>query len=294
MERDQSIEVSTTMTTVIQLSDRPGIEYPDDDGEPMADNTLQYTWMVLIKENLETVFRDDINVFVAGNLLWYPVEGQPTIRNAPDAMVVFGRPKGRRGSYKQWEEGGIAPQVVFETLSPGNRPPEMARKLEFYDQYGVEEYYIYDPDDGSLEGWLRKGGRLVKVNNMSGFVSPRLGIRFEPGPGPNNLVILRPDGKPFQSFQESEDRQKALEKMAKSDRQRAQDADRLAAIERQRAEIERQRAQDADNRATVERQRAEIERQRAEEADRLRAIERERADSLAAKLRELGFDLDSK
>ena len=37
------------------------------------------------------------------------------------AMVVFGRPKGYRGSYRQWEEGGIAPQVVFEILSPGNR-----------------------------------------------------------------------------------------------------------------------------------------------------------------------------
>jgi Uma2 family endonuclease len=267
------------MTTATPLADRPAIEYPDDDGEPMADNTLQYKWMVLIKENLEVVFRDETNVFVAGNLLWYPVEGQPTIRNAPDAMVVIGRPKGRRGSYKQWEEGGIAPQVVFETLSPGNRPPEMARKLEFYERYGVEEYYIYDPDDGSLEGWLRKGGRLVKVDNMSGFVSPRLRIRFEPGPGPDSLTIFRPDGKPFQTLQESEDRQEAVEKRAESDRQRAQDADRLAAIERQRAnEAARLSA---------------IERQRAEEADRLRAIERQRADLLAAKLRELGVVPDS-
>ena len=35
-------------------------------------------------------------------------------------MVVFGRPKGRRGSYRQWEEDNIPPQVVFEILSPGN------------------------------------------------------------------------------------------------------------------------------------------------------------------------------
>ena len=246
------------MTTAIQLSDRPAIEYPDDDGEPMADNTLQYKWIVLIKENLEVLFHDEINVFVAGNLLWYPVEGQPTIRTAPDAMVAFGRPKGRRGSYKQWEEGGIAPQVVFETLSPGNRPPEMARKLEFYDQYGVEEYYVYDPDDGSLEGWLRKGGRLVKVNNMSGFISPRLRIRFEPGPGPDNLTIFGPDGEPFQTAQENVDLRKAAEK-------RAEEAERLAALERQRADNERERAEN----------------------------ERQRADFLAAKLRELGIGPDS-
>ena len=117
------------MTTAIQLSEKPAIEYPDDDGEPMADNTLQFKWIVLIKENLEILFHDDPNVFVAGNLLWYPVEGEPTIRTAPDAMVAFGRPKGRRGSYKQWEEGNIAPQVVFETLSPGQPPARAGAKI---------------------------------------------------------------------------------------------------------------------------------------------------------------------
>ena len=39
-------------------------------------------------------FNDDPNVFVAGDLLWYPVEGNPKVRSAPDAMVAFGRPNG--------------------------------------------------------------------------------------------------------------------------------------------------------------------------------------------------------
>ena len=47
-------------------------------------------------------------------------------------LVVFGRPKGYRGSYRQWVEGGVAPQVVFEILSPGNRLNEMIRKFKFY------------------------------------------------------------------------------------------------------------------------------------------------------------------
>ncbi|EAM49910.1 conserved hypothetical protein [Crocosphaera watsonii WH 8501] len=29
-------------------------------------------------------------------------------------MVVFCRPKEERGSYQQWKEDNIAPQVVFE------------------------------------------------------------------------------------------------------------------------------------------------------------------------------------
>jgi hypothetical protein len=132
-------EVSKTMTTSIQLSEKPVIEYPDDDGEPMADNTLQCKWIILIKENLEIVFRDNPKVFVAGNLLWYAVEGDPKIRTAPDAMVAIGRPKGHRGSYKQWEEGNIAPQVVFETLWPDISPDYLEQKFRFYEQYGALE-----------------------------------------------------------------------------------------------------------------------------------------------------------
>src|ERR687886_1873665 len=99
----------------------PALIYPDSDGQPMADNTKQFRLIVVIKENLELLFANVADVFVAGDLLWYPVEGDNKLRQAPDAMVVFGRPKGDRGSYKQWEEENIPPQVVFEILSPGNR-----------------------------------------------------------------------------------------------------------------------------------------------------------------------------
>ena len=95
---------------------RPDVIYPDSDGKPMAENTLEYRWIVTIKEGIDRVYRPDPNVFVAGDLLWYPVEGDPKIRMAPDTLVAFGRPKGDRGSYIQFREGGIAPQVVFEVL----------------------------------------------------------------------------------------------------------------------------------------------------------------------------------
>lgn len=171
------------------------IIYPESDGQPMADNTLQWRWIVIIKENLEIIFLDDPNVFIAGNLLWYPVEGEPTIRQAPDVLVAFGRPKGDRGSYRQWDEGRIAPQVVFEILSPGNRGGEMVRKFLFYEKHGVEEYYIYDPDTNELTGWLRSGAQLREIPQINSWVSPRLGIRFELGT--DDLAIFRPDGSQF-------------------------------------------------------------------------------------------------
>jgi Uma2 family endonuclease len=86
---------------------KPEIIYPDSDGNPMSDNTKQYEWIVKIKENLEILFAPNDDVFIAGDLLWYPVEGSVKTRQAPDVMVVFGRPKGDRGSYKQWQENNI-------------------------------------------------------------------------------------------------------------------------------------------------------------------------------------------
>ncbi|MBW4658766.1 MAG: Uma2 family endonuclease [Drouetiella hepatica Uher 2000/2452] len=174
--------------------------YPDCDGNPMSDNTKQFRWIVTIQQNLEWLFAHDPNIFVAGDLLWYPVQGEPKIRTAPDVMVALGRPKGDRGSYKQWEENGITPQVVFEILSPGNTQTEMNKKLVFYDRYGVEEYYLYDPDDHDLSGWLQVDQKLDVIDPMHNWVSPRLGIRFEWSE--TELQIFRPDGKRFLSYVE--------------------------------------------------------------------------------------------
>jgi Uma2 family endonuclease len=74
------------------------IVYPDSDGQPMADNTQQFEWIVFLKKNLDVLFAHDPAVFVAGDLLWYPLQGRNQRCTAPDVMVVFGRPKGDRGS----------------------------------------------------------------------------------------------------------------------------------------------------------------------------------------------------
>lgn len=164
----------------------------------MADNTLQFRWITTIQGGLDTLFAPEPNVFVAGDLLWYPVQGEPNTRQAPDILVAFGRPKGERGFYRQWEEGGIAPQVVFEILSPGNRFGEMQRKFGFYERHGVDEYYVYDPDEGELFGWLRCGDRLQEVERMEGWVSPHLKVTF--GLDGKDLKLVGPDGRRFVSY----------------------------------------------------------------------------------------------
>jgi Uma2 family endonuclease len=190
--------------------------YPSTDGQPMAESTEHYQWIVTITGGLESLFKDNENVFVAGDLLWYPVESIPEIRRAPDAMVVFGRPKGARGSYIQHLESGIAPQVVCEILSRGNRILEMSRKFDFYQTYGVEEYYVYDHLSNDLAIWIRnqEQNRLEPIDDVQNWISPRLGIRFELTD--ESLNIFNPDGSKFLTYLEQvQQKEQALNAMSR-------------------------------------------------------------------------------
>ena len=204
--------------------------YPSSDGQPMAESTDQYDWIVKIKENLERLFAERPDVFVAGDLFWYPVpdRGQ-TKPTAPDVLVAFGRPKGARESYKQWEEGGIAPQVVFEVWSRSNGPADIADKLAFYQAHGVEECYGYDPKANRLDIWLRRNAadgtsRLVAQPQVGGWTSPRLGVRF--AVTAESLALYFPSGQPFLTTVELDRRM--AEEVARADAAERR-AERLAA-----------------------------------------------------------------
>jgi len=213
--------MSTTATT----TPPPAVHYPDSDGEPMADNTLQFEWIVTLQGNLDRIFRDNPDVFVAGDHLIYPVESDNVTRLAPDVYVAFGRPKGHRGSYKVFAEDGIFPQVVFEVWSPGNTADKMEEKRRFYEKYGAEEYYVLYPDfPAHLQGWRCDAGTLARIANMNGHISPRLGIRFAVARG--SVAVFWPDGRPFLSFVELGNLQEQTEARAEQERARAE---RLAA-----------------------------------------------------------------
>jgi hypothetical protein len=242
----------------------PAVHYPDSDGQPMADDTLQFARIMTIQGNLDLMFRDDPEVFVAGDHLIYPVEGDADTRQAPDVYVAFGRPKGHRGSYKVFAEGNVFPQVVFEVWSPSNTAERMEENRRLDEKYGPQEYNDLYPDfPAHLQGWRRAGESLARVPDLNGFVSPRLSIRFEVARG--SVAVLRPDGTPFLSFVE------------------------LGALQERTAEQLEQTQKVADE----ARRQAERKRQEADAARRQAEEERQRAERLAARLRELGIDPDA-
>ncbi|MFM7574309.1 MAG: Uma2 family endonuclease, partial [Snowella sp.] len=158
----------------------------------------------------------------------------------------------------QWQEDNITPQVVFEVLSPGNTLAEMALKWQFYDHYGVEEYYLYDPDKNDLTGWQRQENKLTVIPDIDQWQSPLLGIRWQLTP--ETWQIFRTTGEPFFTFLELDQRYQLEKRRAEQESFRAEQ-------ESFRAEQESLRAEQEKSRADNEKERADTEKERADNAE---------------------------
>ena len=233
-----------TLADYPQITPLDDPDYPSSDGERLADNMLQFRWIMAIQGGIDTLFLADPNVLVAGDCLWYPVEGDNTIRVAPDTMVIFGRPKGDRGSYIQHREAGIPVHVAIEVLWPGNRRGEMQRKLKFYERHGVEEYYVLDPDFARHKGYLRQDDKLVPIPDLFGWTSPRLRIRFEMNQTEKKVLrIIGSDGRLFEPYTVLAQKLDKSERLVDEERLRADEERLRAGDERLRADEERLRAE---------------------------------------------------
>jgi Uma2 family endonuclease len=182
------------------------IMYPESDGNHISESTAHFQWITTLQGGLDSLFADKTDVFVAGDLLWYPVEGKPYIRVAPDIMVAFGRPKSERGSYEQWKEDHIAPQVVMDIIDEKDDPTDMFDKFLCYEKYGVKEYYIYDYRKNKFYAWFRdEHDKLTTQLVMPSVKSPLLGVTFDIFE--NELSVLNPDGTQFLTYLQ-QDRQR--------------------------------------------------------------------------------------
>jgi Uma2 family endonuclease len=187
------------MSSSILTSDLADVEYPESDGLPMADGTLQAFWMTFLFGGFPPMHRDRPNIFVALSLFGYSTDGAPKNRAAPDVTIALGRPKGCRGSCQQRREDDIAPQFVFEVLSPGNTLGELRESRALDDQYDAQEYYILDPDDRTRTIYTRQDGHPVKQLLGDTWRSPLLDVQFDTSD--HDFRVLGSDGKPFHSIE---------------------------------------------------------------------------------------------
>jgi Uma2 family endonuclease len=139
---------------------RQDIIYPESDGQPMAESDLHREEMVDLIAGLQRRYRETPDVYVAGNLFFYFVRGDPRSVVAPDVFLVQGVPKVRRKIYKLWDEGRV-PSLVIEVTSESTCDEDLFKKKRIYEQLGVEEYFLHDPLGDYLSPRLQ-GHRLVR------------------------------------------------------------------------------------------------------------------------------------
>lgn len=215
---------------------RKTVFYPDSDGQPMADNDRQYRVMTDLRNALEAHYAGDSDVYVSGNLFIYYAEGDPGKSISPDVFVIFGVPKGDRRSYFLWEEGRV-PTLAIEIASQTGWQQLLAQKKKKYEQMGIEEYVVFDPDgefiQPRLQGFLLERGRYrpLSLEPDGSLASRTTGLRFEPE-GVRLRVLDIATGERFPWPEESTARAREAEARARAAEEE---------LARLRAEIERRK-----------------------------------------------------
>jgi Uma2 family endonuclease len=179
-----------TISTAVQP-----IHYPERDGKPMAETDVHIDVLIYLREALRDYFRNEPQMYVAGNMLFYYEEGNPAACVAPDVFVVQGVAKGERRTFKLWEEGQ-PPAVVFEITSRGSRLEDLGTKRALYAMLGVQEYFLYDPLGEylrpPLQGYRLQQGEYERMlpGDQGQLVSQTLSLELRQQDG--QLLVVNP------------------------------------------------------------------------------------------------------
>ena len=227
-------------------------EYPESDGQPMAETELHRDLMIDSILTLKARFQDMPAVCVSGNMLMYYVPRDAKKSLAPDVFVTFGIERKQRRIYRIWEEGK-PPDFVLEFSSKGTFANDLGAKKDLYAEVlGVREYFLYDAERKYLPTPLM-GFRLVGAEYVP--------IRPEPDGKVFAATLglslgLRGDGFGFYDAVAERWLETPMDEAAERAEAAASLADRLAA-EAERATLASQRAEATAQEEAAARQRAE-------------------------------------
>ena len=261
-------------------------DYPESDGQPMAETELHRDLMIDSILTLKARFQDVPAVCVSGNMLMYYVPRDAKKSVAPDVFVTFGIERKQRRIYRIWEEGK-PPDFVLEFSSKGTFKNDLGAKKTLYAEVlGIREYFLYDAERKYLPTPLM-GFRLVGAEYVP--------IRPEPDGKVFAATLglslgLRGDGFGFYDAVAERWLETPMDEAAERAEAAASLADRLAA-EAEQATLARQRAEETAQEEAVARQRAEANAEQAQkDAEQAKAMSEQadaRADQAEDELAEL-------
>ena len=142
------------------------VEYPTRDGRPVAETDLHFLRLTGAAYGLRKFFAARDDVYVGSNLMVFDQPGNPRRHLSPDIFVAFGVRSGSRDLFKIWEEQ--PPAFVLEITSKSTRREDERTKRKRYAQWGVPEYFLYDPRaewvKPPLQGFRLEGRRYRRMS----------------------------------------------------------------------------------------------------------------------------------
>ena len=258
-------------------------DYPESDGQPMAETELNRDLMIDSILTLKARFQDVPNVCVSGDMLMYYVMKEPRKSVAPDVFVTFGVEKKQRRIYRIWEEGK-PPDFVLEFSSKRTFANDLGAKKTLYAEVlGVREYFLFDAEREYLPTPLM-GFRLVGTEYVPIQPEPD-GKLFAETLGLS--LGLRGDGFGYYDPVAGRWLETPMDEAAAKVEEVAALADRLAAEAAQAKEnvareaLARQHAEGLVQEEAAARQHAEAERRHAEAEAEQKRVEAAQADARA-------------
>ena len=218
------------------------IEYPDSDGQPMAETTLHREVMSDLIEGLVRRYAAVPDVWVGGNLFLYYRKGRQD-KVAPDVLVARGVSKWKRNTYLLWEE--TVPVLIFEITSRGTRDEDTGDKKALDERLGVEELVLFDPYgeylEPRLQGYRLERGRYRPISpGRDGSLSLRTtGVTARPEGERLRLVDAATGEKLLWNDELEGARQVAEERAAAAEQRAAAAEERAQALAEELARLQR-------------------------------------------------------
>ena len=87
----------------------------------------------------------------------YDVSLAPGLVYQPDVAVFA------PGRFKEDAGHSIVPDLAIEVISPSSKAYDLITKRQDYERFGVREYWVIDPSDGSVRAWRGNSVRFAEV-----------------------------------------------------------------------------------------------------------------------------------
>ncbi len=245
----------------------------------------------------------DARAAVAVDAFLYFEEGNNKAALGPDLLVTLDHELKGSKTYQTWVEGRL-PDFILEVVSPSSVENDKKLKKEAYEQLGVREYFVYDPDGVDfeervlgyqLDAGTRAYGDPLDVQPDGSVKSAvlNLSLRYED----SHLIIQNTEtGEDYRPSEELRREIQQLRRARAADRAKAQAEARRRMRAEAAAQAEARRRMRAESEAQAEarrRMRAESEaqaearrRRRAEAESEARAMENRRLQQQLAQLLE--------